>query len=264
MSEIEDLPTSQRPKSTRKAVILKREKVSSHPYLRDEDDSRKAASTVTKTTVQIGGTRYEDTGGGFLLKVEPEKKAEPEKPIVEDAPILGADRPVCELCEKPFSSSFLFDKFEFKCCDICRNPTTHKLITKTEAKDVYLLKDCDFDKREPPLKCIRQKNPHNSKWSELKLYLEVQVEKRALEVWGTQENIEEQKEKREEKRVVSKSKKYQKELTALRKFVRSSLYDRTSAGPHTHTFEEETYDEEEDAYHRKCTTCPYEETFEKM
>lgn len=263
MSEIEEPPKSQRSQSTRKAVILKRDKVSSHPYLDEESTSYKTTSS-TKTTLQIGGTKYEDTGGGFLLKIEPEKKPENEKLVLEDAPILGSDRPNCETCEKPFSSSYLFDKFAFKCCDGCRNPAIHKLITKTEAKEVYLLKDCDFDKREPPLKCLRQKNPHNSKWSELKLYLEIQVEQRALEVWGTLEKIDEEKEKREEKRVVSKSKKYQKELKELRKYVRSSLYDRTSAGPHAHTFAEETYDEDDDTYHRKCTTCPYEETFEKM
>lgn len=85
-----------------------------------------------------------------------------------------------------------------------------------------------------------------------------------MEVWGSEENIEEEREKREEKRVLAKSKKYEKQLKELRKATRSSLYDRTSAASHTHTFDEETYNEEEDTYHRKCTTCPYEETFEKM
>lgn len=262
MSETEEPIKSQRSQSTRKAVILRRDKLTSHPYLSEEGFSPQ--STSTKTTVQIGGTKYEDTGGGFLLKIDAKKKPIPENITVEDGPILGPDRPQCETCEKPFSSSYLFDKFDFKCCDGCKNTEIHRLITKTEAKDVYLLKDCDFDKREPVLKCIRQKNPHNSKWSELKLYLEVQVEKRALEVWGTQERIDAEKEKREEKRVVSKAKKYQKELNNLRKYVRSSLYDRTSSGPHTHTFEQETYNEDDDTYYRKCTTCPYEETFEKM
>lgn len=259
---MEELPKTKN-HSTRKAVILKRDNFTSHPYL-NEDTSKKSSQTNTKTTIQIGGTKYEDTGGGFLLKVELDRKLKNEKPVLEEAPILGSDRPNCEICLKSFSTSFLLDKFNFNCCDACRNPTTHKLITKTEAKELYLLKDCDFDKREPALKCIRQKNPHNSKWSELKLYLEVQVEKRALEVWGSNEKIEEEKEKREEKRVVSKAKKYQKELHELRKFVRSSLYDRTSSGPHTHTFGEETYNEDEDTYHRKCTSCSYEETFEKM
>lgn len=51
----------------------------------------------------------------------------------------------------------------------------HRLITKTEAVKEYLLKDCDLDKRDPPLKCIKRKNPHNSNWGEMKLYLQIQV-----------------------------------------------------------------------------------------
>ena len=39
----------------------------------------------------------------------------------------------------------------------------------------FLLKDCDFDRREPPLKCIVKKNPHHSNWGEMKLYLKNQV-----------------------------------------------------------------------------------------
>lgn len=53
-------------------------------------------------------------------------------------------------------------------------------------------------------------------------------------------------------------------MKELRKGMRSSLFDRTKAGKHTHDFGPETYNEEDDTYNRKCTTCPYEETFEKM
>lgn len=50
-----------------------------------------------------------------------------------------------------------------------------KLITRTEAKKTYLLKDEDFDKREPALKFILKRNPHNQRWGNMKLYLESQV-----------------------------------------------------------------------------------------
>jgi DNA excision repair protein len=50
------------------------------------------------------------------------------------------------------------------------------LITKTDSKEVYLLKDCDLEKREPPLKFIVKKNPHNVNWGNMKLYLEIQVQ----------------------------------------------------------------------------------------
>lgn len=51
----------------------------------------------------------------------------------------------------------------------------HKLITRTEAKTQYMLKDCDFDMRKPPLRFISKKNPHNPRYGDMKLYLKAQV-----------------------------------------------------------------------------------------
>ena len=51
----------------------------------------------------------------------------------------------------------------------------HKLITRTDAKNEYLLKDVDLDKREPILMFISKPNPHNSRWGDMKLYLRLQV-----------------------------------------------------------------------------------------
>lgn len=59
---------------------------------------------------------------------------------------------------------------------ICRDSEDkHSLITRTDAKNEYLLKDCDLDKREPLLKYISRKNPHNPRWGDMKLYLHLQV-----------------------------------------------------------------------------------------
>ena len=55
------------------------------------------------------------------------------------------------------------------------NGATYKLITKTDAKSKYELKDVDLDKREPILPFIVRKNPRHEKWGEMKLYLESQV-----------------------------------------------------------------------------------------
>lgn len=46
----------------------------------------------------------------------------------------------------------------------------------------YLLKDCDLDKREPILKFITRKNPHNSNWGNMKLYLQIQVSVKNIEL----------------------------------------------------------------------------------
>lgn len=55
------------------------------------------------------------------------------------------------------------------------NDVKHKLISRTEAKQNFLLKDCDLDQREPPLRFILRKNPHNPRWGDMKLYLKTQV-----------------------------------------------------------------------------------------
>lgn len=140
----------------------------------------------------------------------------------------------------------------------------HSLITKTEAKTEYLLKDCDLDKREPVLKFINRVNPHNVRWGEMKLYLHMQIEERALQVWGSEDNLLKERELRDEKRDKTKAKKYNKELKRLRMNVRSSLYDKTKKAVHTHIFGPESYNEEEDNYTHICTTCGFEENYEKM
>jgi DNA repair protein len=50
----------------------------------------------------------------------------------------------------------------------------YDLITKTDAKNEYLLKDCDFE-RDPPLKFVEKRNPRNNRWGLMKLYLRKQV-----------------------------------------------------------------------------------------
>jgi len=69
---------------------------------------------------------------------------------------------------------------------------------------------------------------------------------------------------REEKRDKSKFKKYQKNMKELRMKVRSSLFDRTSKGPHVHLYGEDVYNADEDNYTHTCTQCGFSEEFEKM
>lgn len=161
--------------------------------------------------------------------------------------------------------SYLWKNYGYRACDSCHKPQTiHTLITKTEAKEKYLLKDCDFDKREPPLRFITRKNPHSKGRGEMKLYLHLQVEQRALEVWGSMEELERQIEERIEKNTVAKIRKYNKKMKKLRMEVRSSLYTKTIAASHVHDYDEEVYHEEEDNYTHVCKICSFKETFEKI
>lgn len=95
-------------------------------------------------------------------------------------------------------------------------------------------------------------------------FLFFKVEQRALEVWGSEEELIKERELRDEKRDKTKLKKYNKNLKQLRMEVRSSLFDRTSAGAHQHTYGEESYNEEEDMYSKECQECGFKQTYEKM
>jgi len=230
-----------------------------------EHDLQDAVSTGT--IVRIQGTKLVDTGGGFLLEekdlVIPQDE---ELNIVKElAAIAPTDAPKCIECKKDFSESFLYKNFDYHVCDACRDTEEkHGYITRTDAKNDYLLKDVDLDKREPLLRFLLRPNPHNSRWGDMKLYLREQIEQRALEVWGTFEKIEEQHELREENRVKSKAKKFGKKMKALRMEARSSLYTRDLSG-HEHTWGPETcIDSDEDTYTHTCTDCGLEQTYEKM
>ena len=97
----------------------------------------------------------------------------------------------------------------------------------------------------------------------MKLFLRLQVEKRALEIWGDEETLENEHEKRETKRDQAKIKKFNKKLKALRMQVRGSLYKK-DISVHEHEYGDEIYDEDEDQYSKTCQTCGHVQTYEKM
>uniref|UniRef100_A0A8C3KSV9 XPA, DNA damage recognition and repair factor n=1 Tax=Calidris pygmaea TaxID=425635 RepID=A0A8C3KSV9_9CHAR len=179
------------------------------------------------------------------------------------APVLEFDYLICGDCGKEFMDSYLMQHFDWATCDNCRDvEDKHKLITRTEAKEEYLLKDCDLDKREPVLRFIVKKNPHNSRWGDMKLYLKLQVIKRSLEVWGSEESLQEAKELRRDTREKMKQKKFDKKVKELRRAVRSSLWKK-EASIHEHEYgPEENIDE--DTFKKTCTVCGHELTYEKM
>ncbi|KAF7993339.1 hypothetical protein HCN44_006399 [Aphidius gifuensis] len=246
-------------KNRQKALLLRKTKLVAHPYAKESEKNGTSGKSI-----KVQGQKVIDTGGGFLIEEDDDLEKEMLK--IPDEPLLMMfDLPSCEECGKEFNESYLFETFDLPVCNACRDPDEkHSLITKTEAKDQYLLKDHDFDKREPPLKYIVRKNPHNSHWGEMKLYLHLQIEKRALEVWESEEKLIEEKERRDIKRQETKIKRYNKKVKQLRMQVRSSVYDKTKKANHVHNFGPDTYNEDNDDYTHTCVECNYEETYEKM
>ncbi|KAM6475004.1 DNA repair protein complementing XP-A cells isoform 1-T3 [Liasis olivaceus] len=243
-------------RNRQRALMLRQARLATRPYPSAGEGSSKVKAPP-KTI---------DTGGGFFLEEEEEevkKGHQTEKIVHPPGPVLEFDYLICEECGKEFMDSYLMNHFDLATCDNCRDvENKHKLLTRTEAKQEYLLKDCDLDKREPVLRFILKKNPHNPHWGDMKLYLKLQVIKRSLEVWGSEEALEEAKENRQDNREKMKQKKFDKKVKELRRAVRSSLWKK-DLSIHQHEYgAEEMIDN--DMYRKTCSTCGHELTYEKM
>uniref|UniRef100_A0A8C0BDS6 XPA, DNA damage recognition and repair factor n=1 Tax=Buteo japonicus TaxID=224669 RepID=A0A8C0BDS6_9AVES len=159
------------------------------------------------------GRQWDESGLGAVLRGLGERIVVELHPHSTPTPVLEFDYLICGDCGKEFMDSYLMQHFDWATCDNCRDAEDkHKLITRTEAKEEYLLKDCDLDKREPVLRFIVKKNPHNSRWGDMKLYLKLQVIKRSLEVWGSEESLQKAKELRRDSREKMKQKKFDKKV----------------------------------------------------
>ncbi|XP_028911047.1 DNA repair protein complementing XP-A cells isoform X1 [Ornithorhynchus anatinus] len=235
------------------ALLLRRARLASRPY----------PATPKGGLPTTAPAKVVDTGGGFILEEEKEEEHRIGKVVHQPGPVLECDYILCEECGKEFMDSYLVNNFDLATCDNCRDADgKHKLITKTDAKQQYLLKDCDLEKREPVLRFILKKNPHHAHSGDMKLYLKLQVTKRALEVWGSEEALEEAREGRREKREKMKQKKFDKKVKDLRRAIRSSVWKKDT-GAHEHEYgPEESVDE--DVFRKTCTTCGHEVTYEKM
>ncbi|EPB70258.1 DNA repair protein [Ancylostoma ceylanicum] len=162
--------------------------------------------------------------------------------------------------------SWLWERYNHPVCDGCRDDLgEHKLIPRTEAKSAYLLKDCDLDLRNPPLRFWAKKNPHNPRYGDMKLYLKCQVVERMLEIYGSWEEFEAEKRLRTTQKEVRAEKNFEKKVKEMRQHIRGlSGVKIQQEKAHEHTYGEEEYDEDKDEYSKACTQCDYVLRYEKM
>uniref|UniRef100_A0AC35FP72 XPA C-terminal domain-containing protein n=1 Tax=Panagrolaimus sp. PS1159 TaxID=55785 RepID=A0AC35FP72_9BILA len=172
----------------------------------------------------------------------------------------------CQECEAPLGESELWERFNFPVCSECRDrDVRHKLIHRTEAKERFLLKDCDLDLRKPPLRFISKKNPHNPRYGDMKLYLLPQLEARALEVHGSTEKLEELKEIREAKREATNERRFEKKIKTMRNDMRLAEKPVVlKKQGHVHSFGPEVHNKKKDTYSKTCTECSFVMKYEKM
>uniref|UniRef100_A0AC35TZA3 XPA_C domain-containing protein n=1 Tax=Rhabditophanes sp. KR3021 TaxID=114890 RepID=A0AC35TZA3_9BILA len=227
---------------------------------------RKQISSVEASYVRKQDD-YEGAGGFDLREVtaiaERDQYRKSKRARVRDGnkkASLGELMPEnCDRCNNKMEESTLWSDYGFGICDGCREEHRgdYKLITKTDAKLVYLLKDEDLEYRQPALRYLLKKNPHNPRYGDMALYLEKQVEERSLSIYGDQGGLDLARKIADEKRSTRLVNKYKKQMNEIKRDIRakekfSKDYNLIS---HECTYQPEIYDEAKDEYSKRCDEC---------
>ena len=187
------------------------------------------------------------------------------KPLTEKAPSSSTelfDPVFCRECKIQCNASYLYDMFRENVCDDCKSKDKDqfKLMSRTEAKNEFSLKDCDLDAREPPLRYVTAPNPHSTFGGIMKLYMQGQVYERACMVHGGDEGIDEVLKQKTINRETAMQRRLDKKLSELRK----NSKQRKPKEVHVHEYGVESYDSDDDEYSHTCLSCGYSEKYEKM
>ena len=165
-----------------------------------------------------------------LLKKLREQKAGPFEPGIN---ALDRQTKKCRDCGS-LEIDFKWDE-ELKCqvCAACKEkfPDKYSLLTKTEAKEDYLLTDPEL--KDPELlPHIKKPNPHKATWNDMMLYLRFQIEEYAFSdrKWGSPEALDAEFEKRQTDMKRRKDAKFRSKLNDLKRRTRVDAHKRMRAG----------------------------------
>jgi DNA-repair protein complementing XP-A cells len=122
------------------------------------------------------------------------------------------------------------DIFGCRVCNGCKekHPDKYSLLTKTEAREDYLLTDEEL--KDPELlPHMERPNPHKATWNNMMLYLRYQVEEYAFseKKWGSPEALDAEFERREAEKKKRKDQKFKTKLLELKKKTRVEAYRRS-------------------------------------
>ena len=165
-----------------------------------------------------------------LLRSLRNQKAGPFEPGVD--PTKKEENKICRECGSLEIDWKWEDYFKCAVCNSCKEklPEKYSLLTKTEAKEDYLLTDPEL-KDEELLPHLEKPNPHKSTFHNMRLYLRYQVEEYAFsKKWGSAEALDEEYTKREGEKKQRKEQKFKSKLQELKKRTRTEAYRRERAG----------------------------------
>ncbi|KAJ1962198.1 DNA repair protein rad14 [Dipsacomyces acuminosporus] len=189
-----------------------------------------------------------DTRGGFLEEEQaansPEKKR--KLLVLDEIPynMSPGDNPKCCECGSLDLDIAYLKMFNAKVCRQCieKIPDKYSLLTKTEAKEDYLLTDSELRDRER-LPVWEKPNPHKSTWNNMLLFLRQHLEAFAVDKWGSLEQLDNEFERRETEKRERKEKKYRRSVADLRRRTRVEAFENKRRErlrleeEHTHAYE---------------------------
>ncbi|KAI8884383.1 DNA repair protein [Backusella circina FSU 941] len=201
-----------------------------------------------------------DSKGGFIVektndddtKKNKSYRIEPYYPPSGDA----TENPKCKECQSMDLDSIFYNVFHINLCSSCKDkyPEKYSLITKTEAKEDYLLTDPEL--KDPDLLPHWSKpNPHKSSWNDMMLYVREMVETYAFQKWGSAEGLDAEYERRVAQKKEKQDKKFKEKLADMRRRTMTSTWERKrQEGPHKHDFSASERDDQGNII-QKCTDC---------
>jgi DNA-repair protein complementing XP-A cells len=106
-------------------------------------------------------------------------------------------------------------------------------------------------------------NPHHSTFSNMMLYLRMQVEEFAWKKWGSPEALDAEYEKRENEKKRKRGKKFEQSLKELRRRTKETVWQQRRDMEHQHTFGVAGVDD--DGISRQtCSECGFEIEVEEL
>lgn len=255
--------------------------------------------------VEYDFSKMTDTKGGFMTAEDdpnnkvlhaPEQDGKPSDMTLKEWERLRLQRKLQEQRAGPFEPGLsVLDKREItkKCrecrgleidwqwdellqCQVCHTckekyPEKYSLLTKTEAKEDYLLTDPEL-RDETLLPHLEKPNPHKSTWNNMMLYLRYQVEDYAFsdKKWGSAEALDVEFERRQREAKERKEKRFRNKLNELKKRTRVDAYKRAKgggggkfgdtigSGRHEHEWGRSVEDPETGMSKKQCVECGME------
>ncbi|KAJ4417372.1 DNA repair protein rad14 [Neurospora sp. IMI 360204] len=168
-----------------------------------------------------------------LIRKLQRNKAGPYEPglsVLTDKEDAAKERKKCRECGS-LEIDFVWEEtFGCAVCGKCKErwPERYSLLTKTEAKEDYLLTDPEL--KDPELlPHLSKPNPHKSHWHDMMLFLRYQVEEYAFNVkWGSAEALDAEFEKREQDKKRRKEAKFKEKLLDLKRKTRTEAFRRNT------------------------------------